>query len=111
MYYDSFLGLFCVPRFCALLLTTSTSPEKKMEKEKDKKMQEVGKYLRFNVPTKKAVIKGQKVEYFSGNYCQLPLVLPIPSQCRTILYTPLQSQLRTIFLNLCGRPSHAYTIT
>ena len=40
----------------------------KMEsKEKERKVKEVAKYLFFNVPKKKAVVKGNKVEYFSGN--------------------------------------------
>ena len=36
-------------------------------KEKERKVKEVAKYLFFNVPKKKAVVKGNKVEYFSGN--------------------------------------------
>ena len=85
MYYDSFGVLLCSAFLC--VTNDIDFARKKMEREKDKKMQEVAKYLRFNVPTKKAVIKGQKVEYFPGNYCQLTLVLPIPSQCRTILHS------------------------
>lgn len=37
-------------------------------KAKRKMMETVAKHLRFNVPTKSAVIKGQKVEYFQGDF-------------------------------------------
>ena len=36
------------------------------EKSRKKIMDEVAKYLRFKVPTKSAVIKGEKIEYFQG---------------------------------------------
>ena len=38
----------------------------KEQKAKRKVMESVAKHLRFNVPTKNAVIKGQKIEYFQG---------------------------------------------
>ena len=38
----------------------------KEEKARQKVMDKVAKHLRFNIPTKKAVIKGQKIEYFQG---------------------------------------------
>ena len=38
----------------------------KEQKAKRKMMERVAKHLRFNVPTKSAIIKGQKVEYFQG---------------------------------------------
>ena len=39
----------------------------KEQKAKRKMMEAVAKHLRFKVPTKNAVIKGQKVEYFQGD--------------------------------------------
>ena len=42
--------------------------QEREEKAKKKQMDEVAKHLRFNVPTKNAIIKGQKVEYFVGKY-------------------------------------------
>lgn len=41
----------------------------KEQKAKRKMMEAVAKHLRFKVPTKNAVIKGQKVEYFQGDEC------------------------------------------
>ena len=38
------------------------------EKKQRKVMEGVAKYLRSKVPTKSAVIKGEKVEYFTGNH-------------------------------------------
>ena len=38
----------------------------KEQKAERKMMESVAKHLRFNVPTKNAVIKGQKIEYFQG---------------------------------------------
>ena len=38
----------------------------KEQKAKRKMMERVAKHLRFNIPTKSAIIKGQKVEYFQG---------------------------------------------
>ena len=38
----------------------------KEQKAKHKMMETVAKHLRFKVPTKNAVIKGQKIEYFQG---------------------------------------------
>lgn len=37
-----------------------------MSKSERKAMEAVAKHMRFNVATKQAVIKGEKVEYFSG---------------------------------------------
>lgn len=39
----------------------------KEQKAKQKMMETVAKHLRFKVPTKTAIIKGQKVDYFQGN--------------------------------------------
>lgn len=36
------------------------------DKQERKIMEAVAKHLRYKVPTKSAVIKGEKVEYFSG---------------------------------------------
>ena len=41
----------------------------KEDKAKRKMMETVAKYLRFKVPTKSAIIKGQKIEYFQGESC------------------------------------------
>ena len=38
----------------------------KEQKAKRKMMETVAKHLRFKVPTKNAIIKGQKIEYFQG---------------------------------------------
>jgi hypothetical protein len=52
----------------------------KEQKAKRKMMESVAKHLRFKVPTKNAVIKGQKIEYFQGEennmieFCMCPLV-------------------------------------
>ena len=37
-----------------------------MERSQRKIMEAVAKLLRFNIPTKPAIIKGEKVEYFAG---------------------------------------------
>lgn len=41
----------------------------KEDKAKRKMMETVAKHLRFKVPTKSAIIKGQKIEYFQGESC------------------------------------------
>ena len=41
----------------------------KEDKAKRKMMETVAKHLRFKVPTKSAIIKGQKIEYFQGKSC------------------------------------------
>ena len=42
-----------------------------MEKSKKKVMEAVAKHMRFKIPTKSAVIKGEKVEYFSGELAEV----------------------------------------
>ncbi len=42
-----------------------------VDKAVRKVMEAVAKHMIFNVPTKSAVIKGQKVEYFSGDTFRL----------------------------------------
>ena len=41
----------------------------KKDKAEKKMMEAVAKHIRFKIPTKSAVIKGQKIEYFQGEPC------------------------------------------
>ena len=42
------------------------TPGAGLEKAARKAMEAVAKHMRYNVPTKSALIKGEKVEYFPG---------------------------------------------
>lgn len=44
----------------------SMAPGSGVDKAVRKAMEAVAKHMRYKIPTKSAVIKGQKVEYFSG---------------------------------------------
>ncbi len=43
------------------------TPGAGLEKAARKAMETVAKHMRYNVATKSALIKGEKVEYFPGN--------------------------------------------
>ena len=44
------------------------APGSGVDKTVRKAMESVAKHMRYKIPTKSAVIKGQKVEYFSGEF-------------------------------------------
>ena len=54
-----------------LLVVFCVFQEKETTKQEVKKIEEVAKHMRANVPTKKAIIKGENVEYFVGERLML----------------------------------------